>query len=190
MQTPAYRSASMNMRDRYSLHRRGVSDGPFDMTSAMSQVLQSPALDGLLAGFSDQAGVGSPVYLRSMLHQLTQDRAMMDTVNQIAQQVDNRELDSMFLGAGRAGGGMDLSRMMQQMMPAVSRALSGGRNHPQFSSLQTGLHPQPERTMTRSMSSIRNVPLLCPLYISLLTFEDIPSHLLIPELPVSIVVLP
>lgn len=101
-------------------------DGPNDMADAMSQILQGPALDGLLAGVSQQTGVGSPDMLRNMLQQFTQNPAMRNTVNQIAQQMDNQDLGSMFSGSDRGpGGGLDLSRMMQQMMPIVAGALGG-----------------------------------------------------------------
>lgn len=103
---------------------RQNADGPNDMADAMSQILQGPALDGLLAGVSQQTGVGSPDMLRNMLQQFTQNPAMRNTVNQIAQQMDNQDLGSMFSGRGQ-GGGIDLSRMMQQMMPIVAGALGG-----------------------------------------------------------------
>ncbi|KAL8514918.1 hypothetical protein ACS0TY_013842 [Phlomoides rotata] len=106
---------------------RQNADGQSDITEAMSQILQGPALDGLLAGVSQQTGVGSPDMLRNMLQQFTQNPAMRNTVNQLAQQIDNHDLGSMFPGLDRgpAGGGIDLSRMMQQMMPIVSKALGG-----------------------------------------------------------------
>ncbi|XP_057796956.1 uncharacterized protein LOC131012983 [Salvia miltiorrhiza] len=105
--------------------RRNV-DGQNDMADAMSQILQGPALDGLLDGVSQQTGVGSPDMLRNMLQQFTQNPAMRSTVNQIAQQMDNQDLGSMFSGLdGGQGGGIDLSRMMQQMMPIVAGALGG-----------------------------------------------------------------
>ncbi|XP_042062960.1 ubiquitin-like domain-containing protein CIP73 [Salvia splendens] len=99
-------------------------DGPNDLADAMSQILQGPALDGLLSGVSQQTGVGSPDMLRNMLQQFTQNPTMRNTVNQIAQQMDNQDLGSMFSGLGGGqGGGFDLSRMMQQMMPIVAGAL-------------------------------------------------------------------
>ncbi|KAK2995123.1 hypothetical protein RJ640_020763 [Escallonia rubra] len=104
-----------------------VSGGQFDPASAMSQVLQSPALNGLLAGVSQQTGVGSPDALRNMLGQLTQSPVMMNTVNQIAQQMEGQDLGNMFSGRG---GGIDLSRMVQQMMPIVSQAFGGISNFP------------------------------------------------------------
>jgi uncharacterized ubiquitin-like protein YukD len=147
--------------------------GQIDPASIMSQVINAPALNGLLSGVSQQTGIGSPDALRSMLGQLsqspmvmntvnqlaqqidgqdlgrsgtgvgspdmlrnmlgqlTQSPAMMDTVNQIAQQMDGQDLGNMFSGLGRGqagggGGGIDLSRMIQQMMPIVSQALGGG----------------------------------------------------------------
>lgn len=108
------------------------SDDPLDTANALSQVLQSPALNGLLAGFSEQTGVGSPDVLRNMLQQLTQSPQIMNTVGQIAQQVDSQDLGNTFSGLGGGqSGGIDLSQMVQQMMPVVSQALSRGSNAPQ-----------------------------------------------------------
>ncbi|KAI3464740.1 hypothetical protein Pfo_021403 [Paulownia fortunei] len=105
---------------------RQKTDGQSDVADAMSQILHSPALDGLLAGVSQQTGVGSPDMLRNMMQQFTQNPAMRNTVNQIAQQIDSHDLGSMFSGLDRGpGGGIDLSTMMQQMMPIVSKALGG-----------------------------------------------------------------
>ncbi|KAL5702993.1 hypothetical protein ACHQM5_028140 [Ranunculus cassubicifolius] len=87
------------------------ASGQIDAASMMSQVLNSPALNSLLTGMSQQA---SPNGLRNMLSQLTQNPAMLNTVNQIDQQIE-----------GQDSGGFDLSRMVQQMMPIVSQALTG-----------------------------------------------------------------
>ncbi|KAF3633502.1 putative alcohol dehydrogenase-like 7-like [Capsicum annuum] len=103
-------------------------DTQTEISDAMSSVLQSPALNNLLSGVSQQTGAGSPDFLRNMMQQLTQSPAMMNTVNQIAQQIDTQDLGSMFSGQG---GGMDLSRMFQQMMPIVSQALGGISAAPQ-----------------------------------------------------------
>ncbi|KAL0016866.1 hypothetical protein SO802_003935 [Lithocarpus litseifolius] len=109
------------------------SDDQIDMASVMSQVLQTPALNGLLAGVSEQTGAGSPDVLRNMLQQFTESPQMRNTINQIAQQVDSQDLGNMFTGLGRGqGGGLDLSRMVQQMMPIVSRAIGGGSTTSQF----------------------------------------------------------
>lgn len=106
------------------------SVGQADMASVMSQVLQSPALNGLLSGVSEQTGVGSPDALRNMLQQFTQSPQMRNVVNQIAQQVDSQDVGSMFTGMGGQGGGLDLSRMFQQMMPIVSQALGATGSTP------------------------------------------------------------
>ncbi|GFS31908.1 ubiquitin-like superfamily protein [Actinidia rufa] len=108
------------------------ADGQFDAASAMSQVLQSPALNGLLAGVSEQTGIGSPNVLRNMLEQFTQSPAMRNTVNQIVENLDSQDIGNMFSGSGGGqGGGIDLSSMFQQMMPIVSQALLGGSTIPQ-----------------------------------------------------------
>ncbi|KAK6256961.1 hypothetical protein QUC31_000420 [Theobroma cacao] len=107
------------------------SDDQLDAANAVSQVLQSPALNGLLAGVSEQTGVGSPDVFRNMLQQLTQSPQIMNTVGQLAQQVDSQDIGNMFSGLGGGqGGGIDLSRMVQQMMPIVSQALSRGASAP------------------------------------------------------------
>ncbi|XP_028082078.1 uncharacterized protein LOC114283467 [Camellia sinensis] len=98
----------------------------------MSQVLHGPAINGLLVGVSEQTGVGSSDALRNMLEQFTQSPAMRNTVNQMAQQFDNQDLGNMLSGFGRGqGGGIDLTSMVQQMMPIVSQALSGRSTIPQ-----------------------------------------------------------
>ncbi|GMP44547.1 hypothetical protein CsSME_00013437 [Camellia sinensis var. sinensis] len=108
------------------------ADGQFDAAGVMSQVLHSPALNGLLAGVSEQTGIGSSDALRNMLEQFTQSPAMRNTVNQMAQQFDNQDLGNMLSGFGRGqGGGIDLTSMVQQMMPIVSQALSGRSTIPQ-----------------------------------------------------------
>ncbi|KAL4335509.1 hypothetical protein GQ457_07G027470 [Hibiscus cannabinus] len=108
-----------------------TSGDQLDVADAVSQVLESPAINGLLAGFSEQTGVGSPNVLRNMLQQLTQSPQIMNTVNQLARQVDSEDIGNMFSGLGGGqGGGIDMSRMVQQMMPIVSQALSRGASAP------------------------------------------------------------
>lgn len=84
-----------------------VSDSQFDIAGMMSQVLHSPALNGLLSGFSEQTGAGPPNVLRNMLQQLTQSPAVMNTESRVAQQVDTQDLGSMFAGTGGGQGGGD-----------------------------------------------------------------------------------
>lgn len=117
------------------------SAGQVDMASVMSQVLHSPALDGLLTGVSEQTGMGSSDGLRNMLQQFAQSPQMRNAVNQIAQQVDSQDVESVFSGLGGQGGGIDFSRMFQQMMPIVSRALGSGSTASQPFSLG---EPQPQ----------------------------------------------
>ncbi|KAL9358215.1 hypothetical protein Peur_051468 [Populus x canadensis] len=114
------------------------SDGQVDTASVVSQVLHSPVINNLLTGVSEQTGVGSPNVLRNMLQQLTQNPQIMNTVSQIAQQVDSQDLGNMFSGLGSGqGGGIDLSGMVRQMMPVVSQVLVRGSPTPQ-------LFPTPE----------------------------------------------
>jgi hypothetical protein len=127
------------------------SDGQIDMANIMSQVLQSPALNGLVTGVSEQTGVVSPDLFRNMLQQFSQSPQMRNTVNQIVQQVDTQDLGNMFAGLGRGqGGGLDLPRMFQQMMPIVSQALSG-RSTP--SQLFSAVEAEPQSRYNERLSS-------------------------------------
>lgn len=127
--------------DETGLRRGQGTDDQVDVSSAMSQVLESPVLDGLLAGVSRQAGVDSPNMLRNMLQQFTQNPQIMNTVQQIAQQVDGQEIENMMSGGAQGeGGGFDFSRMVQQMMPLVSRAFSQGGPSPQPTTQQPDDH--------------------------------------------------
>ena len=114
-----------------------AGDGQIDVANVMSQVLDSPALNGLLSGVSRQTGVGSPDVLRNMLQQFTQSPQMRNTVNQIVQQVGSQDMGNIFAGMESGqGGGIDLSRMFQQMMPIVSQALGGGISSQPFSAAE------------------------------------------------------
>ncbi|KAI9113359.1 hypothetical protein K1719_015884 [Acacia pycnantha] len=136
LQDLASHGTSMNQRNANGPSQVPASpgDGQIDVAGVMSQVLHSPALNGLLAGVSQQTGVGSPDVLRNMLQQFTQSPQMRNTVNQIAQQVGSQDMGNMFAGMERGqGSGFDFSRMLQQMMPIVSQALGGGTPAQAFS---------------------------------------------------------
>ncbi|KAI4321662.1 hypothetical protein MLD38_035019 [Melastoma candidum] len=122
--------------------------GRINIAGIMPQILQNPALNGLLADVSQQNGAGSPIDLRNMLQQLSHP-AMVNTAHQIAQQIDTRDIGSMFAELGGQGGGLDLSRMVQQMMPIVSQALGSGSIQGQ--SLSTG-NSEPQGPSTDSCS--------------------------------------
>ncbi|XP_027941483.1 ubiquitin-like domain-containing protein CIP73 isoform X2 [Vigna unguiculata] len=136
LQTLASHGSALNSRNANGPSQRPLpsSDRPIDVAGLMSQALQSPALNGLLEGVSQQTGVDSPDGLRNMLQQFTQSPQLMNTVNQIVQQVGSQDVGNMFAGAERGqGGGIDISRMFQQMMPIVSQALGGANPSSLFS---------------------------------------------------------
>ncbi|MED6196930.1 hypothetical protein PIB30_051954 [Stylosanthes scabra] len=139
LQTLSSHGSSMNARNLNGPSEQPLPSGDrqIDMAGLMSQVLHSPALNGLLEGVSRQSGVDSPNGLRNMLQQFTQSPQMMTTVNQIVQQVGSQDMGNMFAGMERGqGGGIDLSTMLQQMMPIVSRALGGDTPPPLFSAAE------------------------------------------------------
>ncbi|TKY57590.1 large proline-rich protein BAG6 isoform X4 [Spatholobus suberectus] len=136
LQTLASHGSAVNSRNVNGPSQQpfSSSDRSIDVAGLMSQALHSPALNGLLEGVSQQTGVDSPDGLRNMLQQFTQSPQMMNTVNQIVQQVGSQDMGNMFAGMERGqGGGIDFSRMFQQMMPIVSRALGGGNPSSLFS---------------------------------------------------------
>lgn len=142
-----------------------ATDGQVDPATIMNQVIASPALDGLLSGVSSQTGIGSPDVLRNMLGQLTQNPAMMNTVNQIAQQMDgNQDLSNMFSGMGgpRGGGsgasGFDLASMVQQMMPMVAQAFSGGGSGSNMFQQPPSMDREPQPT---SINTTSDDPQVC-----------------------------
>ncbi|CAL0333178.1 unnamed protein product [Lupinus luteus] len=143
LQTLASHGSTVTLRNPNGGSQQPLPSGDSqnDMTSLMSQVLHSPAIGGLLSGVSQQTGVDSPNGLRNMLEQFTQNPQMMNTVNQIAEQVGSEDIGNMFSGMESGqGGGIDLSRMFQQMMPIVSRVLGGGTPPSLFSTAE----PQPQ----------------------------------------------
>ncbi|KAI3938422.1 hypothetical protein MKW98_015321, partial [Papaver atlanticum] len=136
-----------------------ASNSQFDAAGMMSQVLNSPALNGLLSGVSEQAGMGSPDGLRGMLDQFTRNPSMMNMINQVGQQIGGgQDLGGMFSGMGRGqGGGLDLSSMVQQMMPIVTQALSRGASFPESSrevEPQTQEQPMEIGTVRESENSL------------------------------------
>ncbi|RDX76796.1 Large proline-rich protein BAG6 [Mucuna pruriens] len=136
LQTLASHGSAVNSRNANGPSQRPLlsSDRPIDVAGLMSQALHSPALNGLLEGVSRQTRVDSPDGLRNILQQFTQSPQMMNTVNQIVQQVGSQDVGNMFAGMERGqGGGIDFSRMFQQMMPIVSQALGGGNPSSLFS---------------------------------------------------------
>ncbi|XP_023535546.1 large proline-rich protein bag6-like [Cucurbita pepo subsp. pepo] len=148
----AYDPSSLQQTASPTVHSRSLhgpgSNSQIDLGSSMSQVLQSPALNGLLTGLSEQTGAGSPDVLRNMLQQITQSPQMRNTVNQIAQQVDPQDFEQMFAGSGRGqGGGIDLSRMFQQMMPIVSQVLGGSPRQPSSSNMQRSPRQPPSSNL-------------------------------------------
>lgn len=139
LQTIAGHGSAVNLRNANRPFQQPMpsAGSQIDVSGLMSQVLHSPALNGLFEGVSQQTGVESPDGLRNMLQQFTQSPQLMNTVNQIAQQVGSQDMGNMFSGMGRGqGGGVDLSRMLQQMMPIVSQALGGGNPASLFSTAE------------------------------------------------------
>lgn len=96
--------------------RRPGGEGQVDIGSMLSSVLNSPMFGNLMSNVAAQTGTESPADVRNIMEDLTQNRAVMDTLSSMVQNVDVPQ---------RGQGGFDLSRMMQQMMPVVSQVLGG-----------------------------------------------------------------
>lgn len=134
-------STNGHITDSLPLGRQGNNvQGQVDGADMMSQIFQSPGFSNLLTGFAEQTGIGSSENLRNMLEQCTQNPAVRNTLNGIAQQIEGQPQSgrSIFQGIESGQGGFDLSRMIQQMMPAVSQAFGGRLTR---SMLVDGLQP-------------------------------------------------
>lgn len=107
--------------------RRQGGEGQPNIGNMISGMLNNPVFGNLLSNVATQAG-GSSAELRSVMEGL-QSPAVVDTISNIVQNVDEQDLGAMF-GSGRGQGGMDLSRMLQQMMPVVSQVLGGAGAQP------------------------------------------------------------
>ncbi|KAJ6829655.1 large proline-rich protein BAG6 isoform X1 [Iris pallida] len=105
----------------------GGGTGQVDASDMMSTILQSPVFNNILTGVSSQTGIGSSSDLRNMLDQVIRSPALKSTMNEIVQQVEGHSQD---IGVGTGHGGLDFSRMIQQMMPAVSQALGRASTQP------------------------------------------------------------
>ncbi|KAM3317750.1 hypothetical protein ACQJBY_035453 [Aegilops geniculata] len=97
--------------------RRPGGEGQVDLGSMLSSVLNNPMFGNLMSNVAAQTGMDSPADVRNIMEDLTQNRAVMDTLSSMVQNVDAPQ---------RGGqGGFDLASMMQQMMPVVSQVLGG-----------------------------------------------------------------
>ncbi|KAM0833697.1 hypothetical protein ACQ4PT_064102 [Festuca glaucescens] len=97
--------------------RRPGGEGQVDIGSMLSSVLNSPVFGNLMSNVAAQTGLESPSDVRNIMEDLTQNSAVMDTLSSMIQSVDGPRRGQ--------GGGIDLSRMMQQMMPVVNQVLGG-----------------------------------------------------------------
>lgn len=118
--TPSGPPSSVPQATEVPPRRQG--GGQPDIGSMISGMLNNPVFSNMLSNVATQAG-GSSADLKSVMEGL-QSPAIVDTISNIVQNVDEQDLGAMF-GSGRGQGGMDLSRMLQQMMPVVSQALGG-----------------------------------------------------------------
>jgi hypothetical protein len=113
---------------RAPLRRQG-GEGEPDIGRMVSGILSNPVFSNLMSNVVTQAG-GSRGDVRSAMEGL-QSPAIVDTISNIVQKADGEDLGfgSMF-GSGRGQGGLDLSRMMQQMIPVVSQVFGGAGARP------------------------------------------------------------
>ncbi|XP_044955557.1 ubiquitin-like domain-containing protein CIP73 isoform X2 [Hordeum vulgare subsp. vulgare] len=107
--------------------RRPGGEGQVDIGSMISSVLNSPVFGSLMSNVAGQPGMESSADVRNIMEDLTQNRAVMDTLSSMVQNMDAPQ---------RGQGGFDLSRMMQQMMPVVSQVLGGPAARPAGTDVQ------------------------------------------------------
>ncbi|XP_078182239.1 ubiquitin-like superfamily protein isoform X5 [Carex rostrata] len=117
-----------------------------DLGSMFSQMLQSPVINNLMSNMASQSGMGSPGELRNVMEQCTRDPAMQDIFGNLVQQIDGQRGTGAGQSGPNAGGGIDLSRIVQQMMPVVSNVLGVGGS---------GLHTAGNSPSTPAPSSVQ-----------------------------------
>ncbi|PUZ52506.1 hypothetical protein GQ55_6G275800 [Panicum hallii var. hallii] len=173
--------------------RRQSGEGQPDIGSMISGMLNNPVFGNLLSNVATQAG-GSSADMRSVMEGL-QSPAVVDTISNIVQNVDEQDLGAMF-GSGRGQGGMDLSRMLQQMMPVVSQVLGGagappaGANNGQprsqrRSSITAGGNVL-DNSSSQRISSAPSLRLLLRLMVKMTAFRACSKSLpVIPSLPMT-----
>lgn len=109
-------------------------------------MLQSPVINNLVSNMASQSGMGSPGELRNVMEQCTRDPAMQDIFGNLVQQIDGQRGTGAGQSGPNAGGGIDLSRIVQQMMPVVSNVLGVGGS---------GLHTTGNSPSTPAPSSVQ-----------------------------------
>ncbi|KAL8226915.1 hypothetical protein R6Q57_016747 [Mikania cordata] len=154
-------ASSSGVSTSYANQSLQSSGGQLDPATIMNQVMQNPALNNLLAGVSNQNGAGSPDFFGNFMTQLSKNPEMMNTVNQLAQQMDgNQDLTSMLTSMGGSSGGggsgnLDMSSLVQQMMPFVSQALNSGSSTSSSNMLQS--LPSRKGMLHRRSSSVKSL---------------------------------
>ncbi|XP_042393874.1 large proline-rich protein bag6-like isoform X1 [Zingiber officinale] len=114
-------NSTMNSLDSMPFGGQGSSE-QIDVSDMVSQVLRGPSFNNILTNLAE-TGLGSTAALRNMMEQCTQSPAMMNTLNNMAQQVQDQDLGSMLMGSGGSQGGIDFSSMIRQMLPVVSQII-------------------------------------------------------------------
>eukprot|EP01018_Ginkgo_biloba_P019730 Gb_09005 [translate_table: standard] len=129
------------------------SGGRVDVENIMSHLLHTPAVNDLLRGVSEQTGVVAPAALSNMMEQVTQSPLLRNTMQQMAQQLgeQGQGLEDMLSGLGGRQGGIDFSRVMQQMMPIVSQVFGRASRAPE-SSIVSETQPKTSNEDHRSLS--------------------------------------
>ncbi|KAD5508287.1 hypothetical protein E3N88_15990 [Mikania micrantha] len=154
-------ASSSGVSTSYANQNLQSSGGQLDPATIMNQVVQNPALNNLLAGVSNQNGAGSPDFFGNFMTQLSKNPEMMNTVNQLAQQMDgNQDLTSMLTSMGGPSGGggsgnLDMSSLVQQMMPFVSQTLNSGSSTSSSNMLQS--LPSRKGMLHRRSSSVKSL---------------------------------
>eukprot|EP00252_Welwitschia_mirabilis_P001722 TRINITY_DN1164_c0_g1_i3.p1 TRINITY_DN1164_c0_g1~~TRINITY_DN1164_c0_g1_i3.p1 ORF type:complete len:996 (-),score=269.73 TRINITY_DN1164_c0_g1_i3:166-3153(-) len=107
------------------VHGEQSSSGEFDVRQVMSQLIQSPAVNNFLRGVAEQNGAVPPNAFSAMVQEAAQSPAFSSAIQQMSEQISGQRQDVDGNSYGREGrqGGIDLSSLMQQMVPLVSQAM-------------------------------------------------------------------
>ncbi|KAL4592884.1 hypothetical protein LXL04_005891 [Taraxacum kok-saghyz] len=160
-----------------------LANSQLDPNMIMNQFMQNPALIGVLDGIPNQTEMESPDFLRNMMDQITRNPEMMTAINQLGQQmVDNQNLGSMFAsmtgshsydgdgGPDCDGGDLDMSFMVQQMMPFFSQSFHCEEDT-SLNLLEHSLPPKPKvhRRCYSETASITGISVDCQMNLKEIT---------------------
>ncbi|KAI3707019.1 hypothetical protein L6452_25179 [Arctium lappa] len=135
--------------------------GQLDPNTIMNHLMHN------FAGVPYQTDIQSQDFLRNMLDQITQNPEIMNAITQLGQQIDgNQDSGSMFAAMSRCqdggvSGDLDMSFMVQQMMPFLSQDLHRGGSTSNLLEHDPSMKHENHRRCYSDSASLNGLPMDC-----------------------------